>query len=227
MIMNKNKTSLKTLFMAAGVLTAGAISGTPLFAGDDESEKRDLSTFHTIVVKGAIDLDVRVGRKQSVHVSVEDMKLSDVKTTVKDGILYIDTLKEKSVWGGRHQSGEVNLSLSMEKFNGIKVKGAVDGDISGIDSKDMFITISGAADLNLSGSCGTLEMDVRGAGDLDAEDLKCKAVDVSISGAGDAEVYASDRIKAVVSGVGNIDILGNPKDVTKKVRGLGSIKVKS
>lgn len=210
--------------MTACALMVAPVSGA--FAGDQEAENRDLPTFHSIVVKGAIELEVKIGGKQKVNVSVEDMKLSSVTTEVKDGVLYIDTLKEKSFWGGKRQHGEVELTLTMSDFKGIKVKGAVDGDIVGINSKTVDIEVSGAADLNLTGTCETLNVNVRGAGDLDAEDLKCKDVDVSISGAGDADVYASEKVKAVVSGVGNVNILGKPKDVIKTVRGLGDIKVR-
>lgn len=209
--------------------TACALLAAPLFgasAGDEKSEDRQLASFHSIEVKGAVELKIQMSSKQKVSVSVDEMDLSDIKTVIKGGVLYIDTLKEKSFWGGKSQHGHVTLSLSMTDFKNINVKGAVDGTIEGVDSKNVGIEVSGAVDLDISGSCDKLTVSVRGAGDLDAEKLKCKDVDISISGAGDADVYASKSIKAVVSGVGNVTVKGDPANISKNVRGFGTIKIK-
>lgn len=218
----KNKT-VKSVAMAIAMFGA-AFTTSQVMA--DDSETRKLANFHSIVINGAIELDVKIGKTQKVNVQVEDMKLSAVETKVKNGVLYIDTLDKKSFWGGKKQSGEVELTLVMTAFNKISVKGAVDGEISGVDSKNVSLEVSGAADLDISGKCENLKVAVRGAGDLDADKLFCKTADIHISGAGDAEIYASQKVKAIVSGVGNVSVLGNPKDVMKKVHGLGGIKIR-
>lgn len=233
-----------TAMMAFAVLTTSF--GASAASNFDDEETRSLPDFHTISVKGAIaDLEVKMGKRQKVHVTVDEMDISKVKTYVEDGVLYIDTRKKKSFWGNS-STGEVGIELVMTEFRGMKVSGAVDGDIEGVSGKNVFFSVAGAVDLDVkdlrseniklsvagaanmdvNGSCSTLSLSIAGAGDLDAKDLRCENVSVSLAGAGDAEIYASKKINAVVSGVAEITVHGNPKNVKKKVNGFGNITVK-
>jgi hypothetical protein len=47
---------------------------------------------------------------------------------------------------------------------------------------------------------------------------------VAISGAGSAEVYASVKLDATVSGAGNVNYKGNASEVNQHVSGAGSVK---
>ncbi|WND03294.1 head GIN domain-containing protein [Temperatibacter marinus] len=216
----------KTLLTAVtGLALMGAsFSGSALV---DDSENRDLDTFHSLMIKGGIELDVKIGSSQKVKIAVDDdLDLSEVITKVENGFLIIDVKRKKNFWGGKKQSGEVSVTLTMTDFQKVHVKGAVDGDIEGIDSENVSLEVYGAADLDITGKCGKLSVNVRGAGDLDADNLRCKEADINISGAGNAKVYSSEKVKAIVSGVGSVTIEGNPKDITKKIRGLGNIRIK-
>jgi hypothetical protein len=65
-----------------------------------------------------------------------------------------------------------------------------------------------------------------GAGELDAKELHAYNVNVSISGAARADVYATEHLEASVSGAGNVNYYGDPKDVSEDTSGAGSISKK-
>jgi hypothetical protein len=192
--------------------------------GDRVSETRDLATFNSIRVKGGIELEVEAGGEQSVSISTDSNRIELVETYVDDGTLVIDMKKNKRkrFWN----NVDVDVKITVANFDGIEVLGAVDGDINNINSDNFKIDIRGAADLNLSGSCKNLTLDIKGAGDVDADKLECASVDVDLKGAGSASVYASESIDALMAGVGSIDVYGEPKDVNKRTGGIGSIRIR-
>ncbi len=193
-----------------------------LKAHDGEVQKRDVGSFSRIEVKGAIELQVSVGGSQSVEITAHNYDLEDVITKVKDGVLIIDMDDNRKVW----KDVDINVEISMSSFDGIEVRGAVDGKITGLDSENIDVIIGGAADLSLSGTCGKLNVRVKGAADISGRKLKCKDAFVEVRGAGSADIYASNSVEAYLRGVGDIDIHGSPEHVKKRVSGIGSIDVK-
>lgn len=206
--------------LAAGLaLVMGAtMMASPVMA-QDSSETRDVSEFSRIVIEGAMDIDVVVGKSQEVEVSTDRGYLGRVETRVDGNTLYI------SQEGRRWRNIDVEITISVENLTAFIIEGAADVDISGIDSDSFLLEIDGAGDVSLSGECGDAEYEINGAGDIDAEDFECKSVDITINGAGDADVYASESVRAVLNGVGDIRVCGNPDRVRPSIHGLGSFEV--
>lgn len=212
--------TLSNLVKAAAAAASLAIIPAISAAGADDKASRDLPTFSKIHVKGAIELDVSVGGSQSVEIASKNIEQDRIITKVRNDTLYIDVDGDgRDFW----KDVEIDVTISMEDFTGIEIKGAVDGVVEGVKSDEIEIEIGGAADLTLSGSCGKLELDVKGAGDINARKLECEEVVADVKGAGDASVYANKKVKAEIKGVGNIDIYGDPDVVDQSVKGLGEI----
>ena len=96
----------------------------------------------------------------------------------------------------------------------------------GVAAQAFKIEISGVGDMEIAGTCETLDAEVSGVGDLDAGALQCKSVDVTVSGVGDASVYASEAVDATVSGMGDISVSGSPEKVEKNGGMFSNIEVK-
>ncbi len=192
--------------------------------GDRVSETRDLATFNNIRVKGGIELELEAGGEQSVSVSTDSNRIKLVETYVEDSTLVIDMKKNKRkrFWN----NADIDVRITVASFDGIEVLGAVEGNLNNINSDNFKIDIRGAADLNVSGSCKNLVLDMRGAGDVDADKLECSSVDIDLKGAGSASVYASESVDAMMAGVGSIEVYGSPKDVNKRTGGIGSIRIR-
>lgn len=208
---------------AAGLGIALCIStGGFAFAGGDVTETRDVQAFHSIRVAGGIELRVKVGKDQKLDITADEDFMPHVETEVRDGVLIIDTEEDEDrSWYESDQS--VNVRITMPELQLLDIRGAVDGEIDGIDAEKLVVDIRGAAGIEIDGKCGELELEIAGAAAVDAEDLECKSVDVSLRGTGFASVYASEKVDADLRGVGAINIEGNPKKVKKSVRGIGVI----
>ncbi len=209
------------LNISAIAVLAGALAMVmPATAADEVSESRDLKKFSRILIEGAIDLSVEAGKKQSVQVTTSTSHIDRVTTTVEGDVLVI------SMTGRRWRNADVSVTISMKTLDGLVVEGAVDAELLNIDSRNFSIEIDGAADIAITGICGSAEFQINGAGDLNAQDFKCKNVSIEINGAGDAEIFASASVEATINGVGDIDIYGDPDKVRPRIAGIGEIEVK-
>jgi hypothetical protein len=119
-----------------------------------------------------------------------------------------------------------HFKVTVSELRKLKVSGAGSVNATRLDSDALSISISGAADGNISGRSNNLSISVSGAGSLNAVDLQAKRATVIVSGAGDVTVNANDELDARVSGAGNIWYVGSPK-LQSRVSGAGTIKQKS
>lgn len=186
----------------------------------DITQKRDVATFTGIVVEGAMNLEVKVGGKQSVSITTDDNYMDRVETRIEGGQLVIGQK-------GRHWNNiELTVKISVAELNDFTVEGAADAEIYGIKSDNFNVDIGGAVDLTLEGTCKKARYEINGAGDINARDFKCQDVEVTINGAGDADVYASEKIKATLNGIGNVSVYGNPSVIRPRINGLGGFEIK-
>ncbi len=86
----------------------------------------------------------------------------------------------------------------------------------------MTVTLSGAGKLALAGKVTDLNLNIGGAGNLDAAHLQAQQATVDSSGVGRAVVNASERLSVTISGVGDVEYLGSPH-IQKKISGLGRV----
>lgn len=217
--------------IAAGIATSVlySITGNAVMVHDEKegrsivSEKRDVPAFTRIHIKGAIELDLTAGEDQSLEVETRADYMKYVTTEVSNGTLTIDMEdhRRSKVW----DDGDVEVTITLPMLDEIEVSGAVDADLDNIDSDELTINVRGAADIDVEGKCETFLLEVKGAGDIDADKLKCKTVEVDVKGAGSASVYASETIDARVSGIASISVYGQPKNVKKHTGGLSSISI--
>ena len=194
--------------------------------GDRTTQVRDVATFTRIKVMGGIELDLTAGKDQKLEVEADERDQSSIKTYVRDDTLVIDMDEDDDDNDFSFHADNVQVTISMRMLEELKVLGAVDADLRGIDSKELKIEIKGAADLEAEGTCGSLELDIKGAGDVDTEDLECENVEVHVKGVGEATVFASESVDANVSGIGSITVYGEPKRVRQSDGFLGSIRIK-
>ena len=174
--------------------------------GKVTSEVRDVAAFSRIQVRGGLELDLTAGKDQHVEISAREGFLKDVKTYVRGDTLVIDMDDDDDDDDnhGHHMSFDgddsVKVTITLPMLEEFEVMGAVDGNLHNLNSK--------------------------GAGDVDAEELKCADVEVDVRGVGEARVFASESVDANVSGVGSITVYGDPKKVRQSDGFLGSIRIK-
>lgn len=90
----------------------------------------------------------------------------------------------------------------------------------GLIAEDLEIKISGAGKIVMSGEVDVQEIDISGVGTYNGRDLVSKDCEIEISGAGRAVVNVTQALDVRMSGVGNVEYIGNPS-VTKNISGVG------
>ena len=116
-------------------------------------------------------------------------------------------------------TGSISLEMNAQNSRKIKldVTGAANAYIYNIDADFVEVDVTGAAAINLSGSVDNFELELDGAGAIDAKSLTAKKAEVKISGAGSADVSVIEELLADMDGVGKLDYYGDP--VLKNISG--------
>jgi hypothetical protein len=207
--------SIFSLSLFALMLALGAAHADP-----QASEPRSVPAFHAVELAGTLEVEIGVGKAQSVQVSGEADLLGKVSTVVKDGVLVVDTPRDLR---RRHH---LHVTVTVPELSAVSLSGTGDMKISGVAGARFSISLSGTGQLTVNGSTGSLRVDVGGTGEIAAKDLTAKTARVDVSGTGSATVHVTDSLEADVTGTGSIDVHGKPARVKKSVTGVGSIRIR-
>jgi hypothetical protein len=203
------------LIFALLFATAGA-------AGAAE-QTRTVAAFNGVSVQGPINMIVNVGKTQSLVFQGEDKFLNAVDSKVVNGTLIISFPKHYK----GEMKNEARILINVPSLRNFYVEGAGYAELNNISGDSIEIGFQGAGKLLAKGSVKQLKLQAQGVGDVDTHDLKAERADVNFEGIGAVKVYASERLDALVQGMGSLDYYGNPKTVNKTVEGIGSVKAVS
>lgn len=208
--------------------------------GDIKTEIRSENGFQTIEVSGAINVLVTQDSAQSLKVEADANLMPHIETYMDKNTLIIrpergyNLKPTKSikvyVAGPRFRYFDVSGASSIRSENKLSsddeffvdVSGASDATIA-VKSPVVGIKSTGASKATMTGETKELRIDCSGASHAKCFDLLSENADVELSGASGAQVFASVRLKANVSGAANLKYKGNA-EVTQDVSGAGSVK---
>lgn len=206
------------IFLSLVLLTlSGCKFGQVTGSGTMRLEKRDVSTFTAVDISGAYDVEIVAQKDQSLEIEGDDNLLPLIKTEVKNGVLNI--YNEKS-FNTKHK---LRVRIAVQSLDGLNTSGASDFTITNVKTDEFNVDASGASNIQIAGETKNLEVEMSGAGELDAKDLHAQGVKITLSGAAHADVYATETLRASVSGAGNVNYYGDPKTVNEDTSGAGSI----
>lgn len=192
-------------------------------ADDQAHETRQLPAFQAVDVAGTLKIEVQVGKAASFELEGDRELFSKVTTTVKNGVLIIDTKFPRNASVNHH----LKVVLGAPQLTSVSITGTASMKLEGVANSAFAINIPGTGEIKASGATGALRVAVDGTGSISAKDLQAKSVSVDVSGTGSATVNASDSVDASVSGTGSIRVHGNPARVRKSVTGIGSVHVRA
>ncbi len=211
------------------------IMGVAFARAEKSEDKRDLSKFKGVIVKGGGDVKIRHGVTQEVVVIADADDLDNIYTEVEDERLIIYS---KGLF-----TEDYLVEIVVEELQGVSAKGSGDIEVGAFESSvfipkihgsgnivvndlktgEFSVIINGSGDLKVSGSCEEFEATVRGSGDVDAINFKAKTAEIEIMGSGNCSIDATDSIEANILGSGDIEYKGDPAIETNVV-GSGSVK---
>jgi len=214
------------ILMSAGFATAHEVNGK-----DRVEETHNITDFNKIRVTGVYELDVEVGEDFSVFTSGKHKDVEDMKVYLKGSTLVLAQNEDgdKNInWNGRKKKNNsgIRAVITLPSLKALDITGIGSGEIKSIESDRLDVEVAGISDMELFGSCGTLDVDMAGLGEIRAEELECDNVDVDLAGMGEISVYASKSVSADAAGMGNIEVYGNPEDVEKSKSFMASVKIK-
>lgn len=186
-------------------------------SGVRKTEKRDLGAFKSIETTGAYEIRITCQQPASFEIEADDNIVPLIRTEVRGDVLHIS-----SDTGYRATKG-ITVRIAIPDLEGIVSQGAGDIHITNVKNDKLAIRLTGAARIEAAGETDSLSIATTGAGKIDANNLHARRADVTVTGAGNVDVYASERLDARVSGVGQVIYDGDPNVVHRDVSGIGSV----
>jgi len=208
--------------------------------GNIKTEDRSVSDFKNVNVSGAAKVLVSQGDHPSVKIEGDENLLPYIEVNQEgDRIIVRDRPGFRLV-----PTSDLRIYVTTKVYNDIEASGACDiigqtkisnpedlkmhvsgaGDIKmEVDAPRLMAEVSGSGSIDLKGQTKDVDLDLTGAGHAHCYDLMAENTKVDISGAGSAEVFASVKLDATVSGAGSVSYKGNATSVSQHVSGAGSV----
>ena len=159
-----------------------------------------------VVIRGRRDLQVRVTGPELAKIVVSDRGEVDVRRGLITKDLEIDA------------SDRAEVSLSRVEAENIVVTASDRADVSLsriLKADSLIARSSGHAELEFSGTAGTVELENRSREDIDAGDLRAEVVTASAHGWGDISCRASQELNAAAYSWGKVEYEGFPEELHK------------
>ncbi len=211
------------------------------------TEDRHLSGFNAVNLAGSFDVFITQGSTESVKVEAPDDVIGRIMTEVNGGVLKIYNKHDDGFhwgdWFGSHHK-KIAIYVTAKDINSINISGSGDvsfkegittntlkirvtgsGDMVGkVNVKTLESSISGSGDVKLSGRADNSTVSVVGSGDFTARSMVTINTAVRVTGSGDADINASNKVEASVSGSGDIRYTGGAKNISTSKSGSGDIE---
>jgi len=106
-----------------------------------------------------------------------------------------------------------------------RLRHQADGDIAvtGINSRKLAVALAGSGNLDATGTTAKLDTTISGEGTALLRQLIARHAKASLSGDGSIMLTATHSLTATISGSGTVLYGGNPRHVTQRVTGSGTI----
>lgn len=211
------------------------------------TEKREISDFNQIFLRGYGELFIKQGEQESLTVQADEEVLPTIRTDVVKGELRIDVItdwveKLSSIFSRGIYSQRITFEVTVKELVNLDIIGAARVKVEGLQSEEFSVKLGGAAEitidsletkrlkaelpgagmLRITGKTTDQDVTVSGAGAYEAPHLESQSANIQLNGLGKATVWAVEELEATLMGLGSIEYFGNPK-VTKTVKGLGSV----
>lgn len=200
------------------------------------------ASFTKVHVSGALSVELSQGNACSVLIEPETAK-DLVRVEIQNGTLYLKNepykkdRKEKILVKVAVQdltelrmSGATNLITHKELEVGVlslELDGASDATLN-LKATKIKGNFSGASDINIAGTCESIDLDVSGAAEAKLGSVKAKSATIDNSGAGHVEISVSDDLTIDGSGASSTyySIHGDSKSIRASISTSGAAEAK-
>jgi len=121
-------------------------------------------------------------------------------------------------------SGDVSIAALDSKSVDASIRGSGDIRLPSVQATQVSISVKGSGDVYAAGNTDKVDIEIMGSGDVRTRKLIAREAGVKVVASGDAEVHAKEKLTASVSGSGDIRYAGSPANISRSVKGSGSIE---
>ncbi len=186
-------------------------------SGVVKTDTRTVGEFTQVALTGQGDVTVTQADHESLTIEAEENLLPELTSIVAGHRLTLGTRSNV------RPTKPIRYTVTVKDLAGIDVSGAGKVTASQVHTAAIGVSISGVGSAVLSGEVESESVAISGAGNCDASQLAAKSVEIVLTGTGNAVVQASDSLDARISGLGNVEYIGDPK-VKQSVTGLGRVR---
>ncbi len=200
-------------------------------------ETRNISGFDELDINGGFTVHLMACEDPFLEIEAHKDDVENVKVSVRSGRLYVSQknkvkkIKPITLHIGIQQldkiilQGGINLSsdipLKSETLD-IDVSGGINIDIE-VNTSYLNVEAEGGVNLAICGVTEKADVELIGAGNLNAFCLAVDEMDLDIEGAGKANVNVINNLEVSAEGVATVRYKGNP-EVEKDVEGIVSVR---
>ena len=215
--------------MAVALLTSCKFDVTKtVTVGPNVEDVRQLKNFERITLMGSLDVKYAQANNFSVKVNGPEDVVKKVETTVEGNMLTV-RMKDgnRIIHFGSNDSGNTTVYVTSPDFLGISLMGS--GDflcVKPLDTDTLDIELKGSGDIYFKDViCDRVNVSLIGSGDVKVGNVKTQQAQLDLIGSGDIEMNFdnSGAVDAQVKGSGDITLKGTVKHMNKQVRGSGDI----
>jgi hypothetical protein len=173
----------------------------------------------TLVIANRESYSTRIGIQ--VHITTPKLNFASISGS---GTLSTGGIEAVAFDASIPGSGKMTVDgLRTEKVDA-SISGSGEVEINNLKANTFMASLVGSGSIRISGAAESVDATVSGSGNLDLNALAANDVSVSISGSGNADVRASGKLTANVSGSGSVSYSGEPMSVVKDISGSGSVQ---
>lgn len=190
-----------------------------------DTDARKVGAFTGIEIAGTMTVTARIDTATKVEVVGDADLVKLVSTTVKNGVLVVDTPKDFIKRLDGRKNVKLDVVVSAPDISRVTISGTGTIDLAGVAAKTFDASIPGTGGLHLKGKTEKLRLVISGTGEVKAKGLLADAVDLRIPGTAEASLHATKSFESDVSGVAAVKVHGKPASVKKSGNGLAAIDV--
>jgi hypothetical protein len=214
------------LIAVLGMVTLGFTAcfinvGVNTIKGNGHIVNRDRATaeFSRINLEGIGTVRVHTGENHRLRVRTDSNIQTYVVTDVRNSTLYITMLNNHD-----YHVTELTIDVYLREIRDVSLSGAGTIEMEGLFCTDtLTVDCSGVGTCRITGSGTRLVADNSGIGKINARGFRVQTAKVTQSGVGTTSVWATDYLRADISGVGSVYYRGTP-EIVSTISGLGQLK---
>jgi hypothetical protein len=217
---------LLALMLSACTITSNGVTINPQQlqgSGTVISEKRDVSGFTRVDLKGIGNLTITHGSAESLTIKADDNILPNITSSVINGTLEIGM---KPTWNIK-PSRTIEYELVVKDLSAVTLSGFGNVNVDSLAGTIMQVRLTGSGDINLGDAVGdSLDLRLSGFGNVDVDKIQVKTPSLDITGSGDLNIRSlqADDLNLRISGFGNATVVGSAASQDVRVTGSGDYR---